>query len=78
MTVKELIEKLSALNPDLPVMIRGYEGGVNDVNNLDTVKVKLNFYSTEEWYFGRHYLVFADSPIEDELKDTVDAIYLSK
>ena len=32
MTVKELIEQLQTLDPDLHVFVQGYEGGYNDID----------------------------------------------
>lgn len=52
MRVKELIEKLQALDPELMVVRDGYEGGVNEANYLDEVTVALHV--NEEWYYGDH------------------------
>ena len=53
MTVGNLIELLKEHDPNLPVMVRGYEGGVDDVNVLEKIKVVLNS-NTTEWYYGDH------------------------
>jgi hypothetical protein len=52
MTVKELIEQLQLLNPDLQVFTSGYEGGFNDVeiSKPDTFCLNVN----SEWYYGSH------------------------
>ena len=34
MTVKELIEQLQQLDPDLHVFVRGYEGGYDDAGPI--------------------------------------------
>ena len=52
MTVGELIEQLRALDPELRVVVRGYEGGVNDVSELRHLKIELDANSA--WYYGRH------------------------
>ena len=53
MTVKELIEQLQTLDPDLHVFTTGYEGGFEDVVSVGHIKeVALN-YNTE-WYYGPH------------------------
>ena len=53
MTVKELIEQLQTLDPDLHVFTSGYEGGYEDVVSVGNIKeVALN-YNTE-WYYGPH------------------------
>jgi len=57
MTVKELIEQLSALeNQDAIAMVRGYEGGYIDTSEhiRKPVDMALNVY--EEWYYGPHEL----------------------
>lgn len=53
MTVKELIEQLQTLDPDLHVFTTGYEGGFEDVVQVGNVKeFALNVH--EEWYYGKH------------------------
>jgi hypothetical protein len=52
MTVKELIEKLSELDPNLHVFTDGYEGGYNDVEISKINSFCLNVH--DEWYYGTH------------------------
>ena len=53
MTVKELIEHLQTLDPDLRVFIKGYEGGVDDKTSIsEPVDITLNVHT--EWYYGEH------------------------
>jgi len=53
MTVKELIEQLQTLDPDLHVFTPGYEGGYEDVVSVgNIVEVALNYH--DEWYYGPH------------------------
>jgi hypothetical protein len=53
MTVKELIEQLQQLDPDLHVFTSGYEGGYNDIDeDYDIVEIALDVH--EEWYYGKH------------------------
>lgn len=52
MTVKQLIEKLSTLDPTLEVYIRGNEDGYDDVVAFESVTVCKNFNT--EWYYGKH------------------------
>lgn len=49
---KELIEKLSALNPDNKVFIVGYEGGLEMIVEIKESKMVLNV-NDEEW-LGPH------------------------
>lgn len=53
MTVGELIAKLQTFDPALPVMVDGYEGGVDYPRVTEEVKnVVLNQQS--DWFYGRH------------------------
>jgi hypothetical protein len=55
MTVKELIEKLQTLDPNLHVFTDGYEGGFH----FAEVSTKVNTFClrvNEEWYYGPHEL----------------------
>jgi len=53
MTVKELIEQLQTLDPDLHVFTPGYEGGYEDVFSVNNiVEVALNYHT--DWYYGPH------------------------
>ena len=55
MTIKQLIEELSAMeNQDALVVVRGYEGGYDEVTptNPELVDIALNVHS--EWYYGKH------------------------
>lgn len=53
MTVKELIEKLGTVDPDIQVFTSGYEGGFNSVENVNSITdIVLDYH--EEWYYGPH------------------------
>lgn len=52
-TVKDLIEKLQTVDPDLVVLTPGYEGGYNDVEWSDSVR-EFNKDVYTEWYYGPH------------------------
>ena len=52
MTVSQLIEQLKNYPPDLRVVSRGYEGGYNDVDTFENLKIVLDH--NEEWYYGKH------------------------
>lgn len=45
MTVKQLIEHLQTLDPELYVFKPGYEGGIDYVEPGDVVHVELNRYT---------------------------------
>jgi hypothetical protein len=67
MTVKQLIEHLQTLDPELYVFKPGYEGGIDYVEPGDVVNVELNHYT--EWYYGKHEEI--DEPIENSVKGIV-------
>ena len=52
MIVKELIEKLQELDPNLPVLVDGYEGGCNDLKELSEIEVIRDVNT--QWYYGTH------------------------
>lgn len=52
MTIKELIEALSKFASDAPVVVRGYEGGYNDVTIVKTESIQLNVNT--QHYYGAH------------------------
>ena len=63
MTVKELTEYLSKLDPDLRVFTRGYEGGYEDARMRDRIHdFHLNHY--KEWYMGPHEVINEKSKTE--------------
>jgi hypothetical protein len=61
MTVKELIEKLQAVDPDLVVLTPGYEGGYEDVVFSEHVR-DFNKNINTEWYYGPHEEIINGSP----------------
>jgi hypothetical protein len=75
MTVRELIQELSQIkDQDVKVMVRGYEGGIDDAiiqkdesstPAIYTIKRNKN----DEWYLGRHEVVEQDTPLK---KDNVE------
>jgi hypothetical protein len=55
MNVKQLIEKLQTFDPELIVVINGYEGGVEEINHAEKTRINLN--ANTEWYYGDHAIV---------------------
>ena len=61
MKVKELIEALSQLDPELMVVRSGYEGGVDEIKKIKIYDIELNVNT--EWYYGTHeVLLEGDKP----------------
>lgn len=66
MTVKELIEQLQQLDPDLHVFTAGYEGGYNDVYIGNEMEIALDVH--EEWYYGKHEDASTEYHVPDKSK----------
>lgn len=62
MTVKELIEQLSTLDPEHAVFVPGYEDGFRYVSPSDVKEFCLNVNT--EWYYGPH--VYKDNIDEED------------
>ena len=70
MTVKELIEKLQQLDPDLHVFVQGYEGGYDDAGPVSNVMdIALDVH--EEWYYGKHEDADTAYYVPDKTKHTI-------
>jgi hypothetical protein len=52
LTIHELIEALKELPGDWPVYVRGYEGGVNDVVEIEPAHFDRNV--NWQYYYGQH------------------------
>jgi hypothetical protein len=52
MTVNELIKLLQTYPGNIRVVAAGYEGGYNDILNLEPIGLKLNV--NDKWYLGPH------------------------
>lgn len=67
MTVKELKQNLNSFPDHTVVVVRGYEGGYNDISSLRTVNIKTK--KNSHWYDGEYY----DS---DDAENSIAAIDL--
>ena len=68
MTVKQLIKVLTEIeDQETRVMVRGYEGGYNDMVMIDNTPAiyEMAIGVNEEWYYGAH------EKIEDVDRDTI-------
>lgn len=72
MTVKQLIERLQDMPDDHMVVIRGFEGGVDEVNEIEETRVALDV--NEEWSYGSHELL--DPRDEGDGDRIAQAVYL--
>jgi hypothetical protein len=70
MTVKELIEQLQTLDPDLHVFTTGYEGGYEDVVSVGAAKeIALDVHT--EWWYGKHEDADTSYYVPDKDKYTI-------
>jgi hypothetical protein len=75
-TVEQLIEQLKQHDPQLPVILSGYEGGVYcGPNEINTVTIALNVHDPDDWWYGPHELVY-EGFMEYEGAKKITALYL--
>ncbi len=55
MTVTELIARLEKFPSDMLVVCGGYEGGVDELQDMVVEKIKKDV--NDEWYYGKHEVV---------------------
>ena len=69
MTIKELIKILQQVeDQEVRVMVKGYEGGVNDIDNNTPAIIHVALDVNEEWYYGAHETV-------DDMYDAINSNY---
>jgi hypothetical protein len=54
MKVKELIAHLSNLDPELSVYVSGYEGGYDDLVDIQEIHVMRDLNTADFWWEGAH------------------------
>ena len=69
MNVNQLIKRLQMYPPDLRVVVRGYEGGYNDVDTFENLKIVLDYHSA--WYYGKHEDANTKYYVPDKTKYTI-------
>ena len=52
MTVQTLIDALQKLDPNRRVVVDGYEGGCDDIEEIYEIRLKLNAHTQS--YYGKH------------------------
>ena len=52
MKIKKLITELQKYDPELRVVLQGYEGGVGYPKGFKLIKIEKNVNT--EWYYGEH------------------------
>ena len=63
MTAQQVIDHLSQYPPDTPVMVDGYEGGYEDVEqgSFQMTYVKMNGTSPPRPHYGPHWYAYGDT-----------------
>jgi ribosomal protein RSM22 (predicted rRNA methylase) len=69
-TIKELKELLNNYPDDMLVVVRGYEGGFDDIS--DTAVITLKRDANSDWYYGAHKKID-----KSEAEYGIDHLYLS-
>lgn len=59
---------------DLRVVVAGYEGGYNDVDQFENIKIVIDYH--KEWYYGKHEVVNSIYGLDAEQRkaNAVDAL----
>ena len=70
MTVKELIEQLQTLDPELHVFVSGYEGGYKYVE-LENEIMEIALDVHDEWWYGKHEDADSSYFVPDKTKHTI-------
>ncbi len=53
MKVRDLIEILNGCDPELPIVVDGYEGGLDDLMEVETIQIFKDVNLNVGWY-GDH------------------------
>ena len=70
MTVKQLIEQLQQLDPELHVFVQGYEGGYDYAGPISNIlEIALDVH--EEWYYGKHEDADSNYYVSDKSKHKI-------
>jgi hypothetical protein len=77
MTVQELIEKLQTFDPNMLVVVDGYEGGVSEAEHVSVADIILD-YNKDQWYCGKHELASWITDEERSNHTIVQAIYIPR
>ena len=68
MKIKQLLEKLNGLDPELEIYLKGYEGGVVELRTVAEVEVAKNY--NVDWWYGPHEVIRYNGDLLVENKDT--------
>ena len=67
MKIKQLLEKLNGLDPELEIYLKGYEGGVVELRTVAEVEVAKNY--NVDWWYGPHEVIRYNGDLLVEDKD---------
>ena len=67
MKIKQLLEKLNGLDPELEIYLKGYEGGAIELKTVAEVEVSKNY--NVDWWYGPHEVIRYNGGLLVEDKD---------
>jgi len=70
--VGELIDLLKDCDPDLMVVVDGYEAGLTELSHINHARLQLNAPENKAWYYGPH------EHMDDEIPGGTCAVYLPR
>ena len=78
MTVRQLIDKLNTIQDKdtIVVMTKGYEGGYNDIGDINPAPIDIALDVNNEWYYGKHETLDVIDPSNSVQYQIVRAIIL--
>ena len=67
MKIKELIERLSMEDPEMRVVVTGYECGYDELEELTKVGISKNLNKKDKWWEGEYHEAPNIDPFETAL-----------
>ena len=61
MKVKELIQRLANQDPEMRVVVQGYEGGFDELDSIHLVSIAKNHHKQDKWWDGE----FIETQVDD-------------
>ncbi|MFA7308178.1 MAG: hypothetical protein WC026_16070 [Hyphomicrobium sp.] len=74
-TVAELIAELSKLDPNMRVMVQGYESGLHDCDVPEIRTAEVNANPDEDWFFGPHNELFDG---QKRTENSIDVVLIGR
>jgi len=83
MTISELIKKLREMPQNAIAVVRGYEGGFDDINDVKPIQLELNpnawdddrRYTEPRWYYGVYEEIYRN---KTSTVKPIDAVFIEQ